>query len=167
MSGSSSGTAYINAVSQVKDIAIRTKWCMKKDRDDIEFRSLHGDECWEFLELAQNFYETELENLLDRVDSAHAARASARTELYQLAGFYIAIQGAIFAASVQTNRLDCDSWWIPAEIDLLLSLCILFGICLKSVDLQREKARYSELQAERNVCNSTLYFPADFFIVPE
>jgi hypothetical protein len=142
----------------VQDDDILNIWCLRKKlRENNQDVAFVERERGELLVLAEEFYVKERKQLLKRVDSAHKVVSLNKTELYQLVGFYIVFQGVIFAASVQTNRLDCSSWWIPFLLSLLASLVIVFGICLKFFDLQREAAHHFLLQARHEVSFSTVY----------
>lgn len=91
------------------------------------------------LRLILREWEKMFELARERIEKKSTRAFNAKSELYQLIGFYSVFQGVVLTAVAQSNTLYCLSSWGPASLSLLASAVTVVSVHYKLTNYSRLK----------------------------
>jgi hypothetical protein len=101
---------------------------------------------WEFISFAEDYWTKKAKVSAGRLDAYRTNLASSTNQLLQLIGLFIVFQGVLLTACVQSARLTCKTYWFPLTLDIIATLCAIFGVWFKF----KEIIVFEELEDEFN-----------------
>lgn len=100
------------------------------------------------LKLHLQDWEDEKKQQLASVESYRGRCHAAKSDLYQLMGFYFVFQGVVFTAVSSSSRLTCQTSFLPAVLSGLASIATAASIHLKLTYYSIQKLKFIRAEQE-------------------
>jgi len=106
------------------------------------------------LRLILREWEKGFELARERIEKKSTRAFNAKSELYQLIGFYSVFQGVVLTAVAQSTTIHCAQRWGPASLSLLASLVTVASVHFKLRSYSKLKCSLDKEEGESKVCIS-------------
>jgi hypothetical protein len=106
------------------------------------------------LRLILREWEKGFELARERIEKKSTRAFNAKSELYQLIGFYSVFQGVVLTAVAQSTTIHCAQSWGPASLSLLASLVTVASVHSKLRSYSKLKCSLDKEEGDAKVCIS-------------
>jgi hypothetical protein len=86
-----------------------------------------------------------------RIEKKSTRSINAKSELYQLIGFYSVFQGVVLTAVAQTSLIQCQQPWGPVSLSLLASIATIVSAYIKLKSYSQHRKALEEETADSKV----------------
>jgi hypothetical protein len=86
-----------------------------------------------------------------RIEKKSTRSINAKSELYQLIGFYSVFQGVVLTAVAQTSLIQCQQSWGPASLSLLVSIATILSVYIKLKSYSEHRKALEEETSDSQV----------------
>jgi len=108
------------------------------------------------LRLILREWEKGFELARERIEKKSTRAFNAKSELYQLIGFYSVFQGVVLTAVAQSTTIHCAQRWGPASLSLLASLVTVASVHFKLRSYSKLKCSLDKEEGESKVLSEQI-----------